>query len=235
MLLATGSSQDLRLTIEVIVEQVTVRLKVDAADILLVDETQPELAVATSIGFHSASIPNQRFRFDPARMEQAMLKERSDVMTAPAGIGHEQRLSLFAREGFQSYVTLPLVARNNFQGILEVFHRSRLEPDQEWFDFLNSLASVAAIAIDSAAMQRRLHIDNLAEPQRKRHAPAPDLSRLEQQILRLAVEGRTNREISAEVHLSQNTIKFHIRQILQKAGVANRTELAREATRQGWL
>jgi DNA-binding NarL/FixJ family response regulator len=61
------------------------------------------------------------------------------------------------------------------------------------------------------------------------------MSRLEQQILHMAVEGRTNRQISAEVHLSQNTIKFHIRQILQKAGVANRTELAHEATRQGWL
>ncbi len=235
VLLATGSSQDLRLTLEVIVEQVTAKLKVDAADILLLDETQPELSVATSIGFHSASIPNQRFRFDPARMDQTMLKERSEIMSVPAGIGHEQRLSLFAREGFQSYVTLPLMARNNFQGVLEVFHRSKLEPDQEWFDFLSSLASVAAIAIDNAATLRQLHVNDLAEPPRKRHAPAPDLSRLEQQILRLAVEGRTNRQISTEVHLSQNTIKFHIRQILQKAGVANRTALAHEATRQGWL
>jgi len=234
VLLAIGSSQDLQLTLEVIVEQVTTKLKADAADILLLDENQPELAVATSIGFHSASIPNQRFRVDQARLDPSVLKVRVEIMKAPA-IGHEQRLSLFAREGFQSYVSLPLVARNNFQGVLEVFHRSKLEPDQEWFDFLSALGSVAAIAIDNAAMQRRLHMDELAEPPRKRHTAAPDLSRLEQQILRLAVEGRTNREISTEVHLSQNTIKFHVRQILQKAGVVNRTELAHEATRQGWL
>lgn len=234
VLLAIGSSQDLRLTLEVIADQVTARLKADAADILLLDENQPELSIATSIGFHSATIPNQRFRVDPARME-AVMRARGQVTTAPAGIGHDQRLALFAREGFQAYVAVPLVARNNFQGILEVFHRSSLEPDQEWFDFLSSLASVAAIAIDNAAMQRRLHIDDLAEPLRKRHSPAPDLGPLEQQVLRLAVEGRSNRQISTEVHLSQNTIKFHIRQILQKAGVANRTELAREATRQGWL
>ena len=235
VLLAIGSSQDLRLTLEVIVEQVTARLKANAADILLLDENQSELFVATSIGFHSASIPNQRFRFDPARMDPGMLDGRREILTAPIGIGHEQRLSLFAREGFQSYAALPLVARNSFHGVLEVFHRSKLEPDQEWFDFLSALASVAAIAIDNTAMQRRLHIEDLAEPLRKRHSPAPDLSRLELQILRFAVEGRTNREISAEVNLSQNTIKFHIRQILQKAGVANRTELAHEATRQGWL
>jgi GAF domain-containing protein len=234
VLLAIGSSQDLRLTLELIVEQVSARLEADAADILLLDEDQPELAVATSIGFDSASIPNQRFRVDLTRMNSLMLRTRAEVMPAPAGIGHEQRLSLFAREGFQSYVAVPLLARNSFQGILEVFHRSKLEPDQEWFDFLSALASVAAIAVDNAAMVRRLHIENLAEP-RKKGSSVPEMSRLEQQILHMAVEGRTNRQISAEVHLSQNTIKFHIRQILQKAGVANRTELAHEATRQGWL
>jgi GAF domain-containing protein/DNA-binding CsgD family transcriptional regulator len=235
VLLAIGSSQDLRLTLELIVEQVTARLEVDAADILLLDEDQPELAVAANIGFNSASIPNQRFRVDLTRMNSVMLKTRAEVTTSPAGIGHEQRLSLFAREGFHSYVAVPLVARNTFQGTLEIFHRSKLEPDQEWFDFLSALASVAAIAVDNAAMSRRLHIGNLAEPSSKKHSSVPDMSRLEQQILLLAVEGRTNRQISAEVHLSQNTIKFHIRQILQKAGVANRTELAHEATRQGWL
>jgi len=235
VLLAIGSSQDLRLTLEVIVEQATAKLKADAADILLLDEGQTEVAVATSIGFQSASIPNQRFRVDPARIDASMLRDRDQIMTEPTGIGREQRLSLFAREGFQSYVAVPLVARNNFQGVLEVFHRSKLEPDQEWFDFLSALASVAAIAVDDAAMQRRLHIDDLAEPSRRKQSRAPDMSRLEVQILHLAVEGMTNRQISAEVHLSQNTIKFHIRQILQKAGVANRTELAHEATRQGWL
>jgi GAF domain-containing protein len=235
VLLATGSSQDVRLTLEVILEQVTGRLKADAADILLLDESNSELSVAINVGFHSASIPNQHFRWDPARIDPSILSGRVEVMTAPAGIGREERLSLFAREGFRSYVAVPLVARNILQGVIEVFHRSKLEPDQEWFDFLSALASVAAIAIDSAAMTRRLHIEDLTDSTRKRRTPAPDMSVLELEVLRMAVEGRTNRQISAEVHLSQNTIKFHIRQILQKAGVANRTELAREATRQGWL
>jgi DNA-binding NarL/FixJ family response regulator len=53
--------------------------------------------------------------------------------------------------------------------------------------------------------------------------------------MRLAVEGLTNREIAARVHLSQNTVKFHVRQILQKTGASNRTELAHEAAKQGWV
>jgi DNA-binding NarL/FixJ family response regulator len=51
----------------------------------------------------------------------------------------------------------------------------------------------------------------------------------------MLVEGLTNREISAQVHLSQNTVKFHVRRLLEKAKTANRTELARKATQEGWL
>jgi DNA-binding NarL/FixJ family response regulator len=49
------------------------------------------------------------------------------------------------------------------------------------------------------------------------------------------VDGSTNQDIAETVHLSQNTVKFHVRRILQKAGTVNRTELTRKATQQGWL
>ena len=55
------------------------------------------------------------------------------------------------------------------------------------------------------------------------------------EILRQIVEGLTNRDIAEKMHRSENTIKFHVRRILEKAGAANRTELARRATREGWL
>ncbi len=66
-------------------------------------------------------------------------------------------------------------------------------------------------------------------------APSPRLGDLEMEILRQIVEGRTNREIAVKVHRSENTIKFHVRRILEKTGTVNRTELARKATREGWL
>jgi DNA-binding NarL/FixJ family response regulator len=61
------------------------------------------------------------------------------------------------------------------------------------------------------------------------------MSQLEKEILRLAADGITNREIAARVHLSQNTVKFHMRQLLQKTGASNRTELAHQAAKEGWL
>jgi len=83
-------------------------------------------------------------------------------------------------------------------------------------------------------MQERLRQLRPLGPLRPSRLP-PEMSRLERAIMRLVVEGKTNREIAAEVHLSQNTIKFHMRQILQKTGTSNRTELAHQAAKEGWL
>ena len=38
------------------------------------------------------------------------------------------------------------------KGVLEVYHRTPFEPDQEWLNFFESLAGQAAIAIDNAGL-----------------------------------------------------------------------------------
>jgi DNA-binding NarL/FixJ family response regulator len=63
----------------------------------------------------------------------------------------------------------------------------------------------------------------------------PELSKIQWEVLQLLVEGQTNREISERVHLNQNTIKFHVRQMLQKTGTTNRTDLTGQAIQDGWL
>ncbi len=44
---------------------------------------------------------------------------------------------------------MPLIAKGKIKGVLEVFHRTPLEPDQEWLDFLNTLAGQAGLSIDN--------------------------------------------------------------------------------------
>ena len=55
-------------------------------------------------------------------------------------------------EGFVFYYGLPLITKGQVKGVLEVFQRAPLEPDTEWIDFLHSLASQAAIAIENAML-----------------------------------------------------------------------------------
>ena len=68
--------------------------------------------------------------------------------------------------------------------------------------------------------------DGSGEEDRFHHfATAQDLSLREQDILRFLLDGKTNSEIAAELSISENTVKFHVRNILRKASCANRKEL----------
>jgi len=233
--LAVSASPDLRLTLKVILDHVTTQLKVDAADILLLDETDATLTLAASTGFLATAVPDYRLPVDEGMPGKAVSSRRIETMTGLSAFSQFRRRSLFAREGFKAYGAVPLFSRGKLLGALEVFHRSQLAPDEEWLGFLDALGSVAAVAIDSAALQDRLRQARPGDAVRRSSKAAPEMSRLEREIMRLAVGGATNREIASQVHLSQNTVKFHMRQILQKAGVANRTELAHQAAKESWL
>jgi GAF domain-containing protein/DNA-binding CsgD family transcriptional regulator len=232
---AIAASSDLEFTLKVILDQVSDKLEVDAADVLLFDETDRTLVVAASAGFLATSMPDYRLPPGVGLLGQAVANKRIEISNAIDGVAHAQRRSLFAREGIKAYGAVPLIIRGEVLGVLEVFHRSRLNPDQEWLSFLDAIGIVAAIAIDNAAMKERLKAANHATRSTGKETPAPEMTKVERQILVMLAEGLTNREIAARIHLSHNTIKFHVRQLLQKSGAINRTDLARKATQQGWL
>ena len=48
------------------------------------------------------------------------------------------------------------------------------------------------------------------------------LTRREYEVLQLMTKGATNREIATTIFLSEETVKSHVKRILQKFGVANR-------------
>ena len=231
--LAMSGSPDLRLTLQVILDQVVSGLAVDAADLLLLDDAGSTLEVAVQAGFQSTSIPDYRLPVDDRLPGRLLARPRVESVTERSAFSQFRRRTLFAREGFRAYCAAPLVARGSAIGVLEVLHRSALQPDEEWVAFLEALASCAAIAIEGARMHERL--ESTSRPGRGAADRGPRLSPLERQILGLVVEGTTNSAIAQAVHLSQSTVKFHVRQILQKVGAGNRTELARVATREGWV
>jgi DNA-binding CsgD family transcriptional regulator/GAF domain-containing protein len=232
---AITANMELPFTLKAIVDQVVDQLKVSAADVLLIDERDGMLATAASTGFVATAVPAFRLSVEEGWSRRGLTGRQIETVKAPSDFSQVRRRPLFAREGFKSYVAVPLVARGRLAGLMEVFDRSALSPDEEWLSFLDSMASVAAIAVDMAELNERLRtaVPNTAPP--KSRTKAPELSKVEWEMLKLLVEGQTNREISAQVHLSQNTIKFHVRQMLQKTGTTNRTDLTRQAIQEGWL
>ncbi len=55
-------------------------------------------------------------------------------------------------------------------------------------------------------------------------SPLTGLTRRELEVLSALAAGNTNKEIAAELGLSPNTVKFHVKNLFQKLGVHNRSQ-----------
>jgi DNA-binding NarL/FixJ family response regulator len=63
--------------------------------------------------------------------------------------------------------------------------------------------------------------------------PTAELTSREHDVLRLLAQGRQNKEIAAELFITERTVKFHITSILAKLDASNRTEAVTIALQQG--
>ena len=59
------------------------------------------------------------------------------------------------------------------------------------------------------------------------------LTERELEVLQLVTAGQRNREIAGELGISENTVKFHLKNIVEKLHAQNRAELAARAVREG--
>ncbi|MEM8778222.1 MAG: response regulator transcription factor [Cyanobacteria bacterium P01_G01_bin.49] len=79
----------------------------------------------------------------------------------------------------------------------------------------------------------RLVLDNLKPPSPEPNQNIALLSERELEVLKLIVEGKSNNEIADDLYLSTNTIKTHVRGIMNKLAVDDRVQAAVVALRSG--
>ena len=159
---AIGSSLDLRVTLNIILEQVTSQLHVDAADILLFNPYLQVLQFGAGRGFRSRVLQHTNLPLGSGYAGRAALERK--VITVPDLAEANEELPVALRrgkEGFVTYFALPLIAKGEIKGVLEAFHRSRLDFDQEWLDFLGTLATQTAIAVDNMTLFDTLQRSNI--------------------------------------------------------------------------
>ncbi len=156
-----ASSFDLRVTFDIILQQITTQLEIDAADVLLLVKADQALKFVAGRGFNTESLQHTYLRVGEGFAGQAAIEKRI-VRASLTGVdfGGLKRAPDLAREGFVAYFGVPLIARGQVKGILELFQRSPLDPDGEWLQVLNALAGQAAIAIDNATLLSDLQRSN---------------------------------------------------------------------------
>ena len=159
---AITGSMELKITLNVVIEQVTEQLRVDAADILLYQPFIQTLEYAAGRGFRTAALQHTNLRIGEGFAGRAALERRTihipDLFQSENGFTRSPQLK---NEEFVSYFGVPLIAKGDIKGVLEIFHRQKLDPDSEWLNYLETLAGQAAIAIDNATLFRNLQDSNL--------------------------------------------------------------------------
>jgi len=150
---AIVSSLDLKVTLSVLLDQATTQLHAEAAEVLLLDPHSQRLEHFASRGFHTRALEYTRLRLGDGQAGRAaatrMPVRIDDLRTSPGTLA---RAPLLAEEGFVAYYALPLVAKGEVKGVIEIFGRTPLAIDREWEEYLATLAGQAAVAIDSARL-----------------------------------------------------------------------------------
>lgn len=82
------------------------------------------------------------------------------------------------------------------------------------------------------AIARRL-LDEVARPSKAQPPTEEPLTEREVDVLRLVARGQSNREIAAELVISEATVRTHVSNVLAKLHLASRTQAALYALREG--
>jgi putative nucleotidyltransferase with HDIG domain len=159
--LAISSVFDLRVTLTLVINEVIKQLRVDAASVLLIQPGTNRLDFAVGQGFYTRNIEATSLRLGQGNAGKAALERHIVQVPDLAADGRNfTRAQLLADEGFVSYYAVPLITKGEVKGVLEIFHRSRLNPDREWIDFLETLGGQTAIAIENSILFEDLQRSN---------------------------------------------------------------------------
>jgi len=159
--LAITSGLDLSSTLAVILDHVRMQLNIDAASILLLDPQTQLLEFAAGVGFTTSALQHTRLRVGEEYAGKSVLEQK--VFYIPNLKSRETaflRSPFLAEENFMAYYAVPLYAKGQPVGVLEIFHRELLEADVDWLNFMNMLAGQAAIAVENAMLFKNLQTAN---------------------------------------------------------------------------
>ena len=141
------TSMDLPLTLDVVLGEAMKELQLDAVDVLVYNPMTQSFSCISRLGFTTQALEFTHLRLGEGLAGQAAL--RRELVYVDNLSDMQDGAPQLESEKFVSYYGVPLEARGELKGVMEIFFRAAFTPDAEWFSFLNSIAGQAAIAIEN--------------------------------------------------------------------------------------
>jgi GAF domain-containing protein len=159
--MAINTILDLRVTLGILIDHILYQLKVDAVDVLLFNSQTQTLHYAASSGFRKSDVNSWQVHISDDITGKVVRTRSTLFIQNLRESTQNRRFSTMASEQFVSYCCVPLIAKGQVKGVLEILNRSILDPDADWKNFLETLAGQAAIAIDNALLIEELQKSNI--------------------------------------------------------------------------
>ncbi|MCC6568404.1 MAG: HD domain-containing protein [Anaerolineales bacterium] len=145
--LAILGTTDLRVALKTIADQTRKHLRMDVVSVLLFNPYSLRFENAVVAGAQTSEIQSAWIRMGETVIGRAAFERQTLIFP---DVSQEPQLELVGKsEGFLSCFALPLIAKGKIVGVMYLGHRSIFQPNQDWLDFLESLAGQAAMAIES--------------------------------------------------------------------------------------
>lgn len=192
---------DLRLTLWLILKQVTTLSYVEAASILLLDPHSQQLEQIISQSTPATrSVSAQRRQIDgqKAILEKKIVQRRTEVAQT---YRRQQKIkhSTESGEHFVSYLAIPLMVRHEVKGVLEVFKHTPCEQELVSLAYLSMLAEEVAVAIHNA---------NLSQSFAQAHIELTDAYDLDIQHWADAVERHEGQSVGYTKQMAEFTVQL---------------------------
>lgn len=155
----------------------------------------------------------------PARFWSEHRRHRARYLEQPCVRTTGRKVSAARKDGTEIAVELILSPFETEQGVV-VLTILRERGDCE--------TAEQALALAEQALPGR-------QQQESARAERPDLSGRELEVLQLAANGRTNKEIGADLRISPHTVQKHFTSLFLKLGTSSRSEACARAIREGLI
>ncbi len=160
--LAITGSSDIKVTLDFLLGSALTQLEMDGAIIQSLNPFSQTLNCVTSRGIYDTRILRSFSRMGDdlagiCALERRLIQEPNLERAA----AHSQRARLFKDAGFNSYYAIPLIAKGQVKGVLEVFSQTPYKVTNDWVNFFTMLSTQAAIAIDNGELFENLQRSNM--------------------------------------------------------------------------
>ena len=158
---AIMGNKDLKSILDIILETLLAEINIDAALVFCYEKTSQNLIFSHGKGFQTKALQYTNLQLGYG-LAGKTAQQKSPLFISNLNLSEASiaRSPEFKEEEFISYYGIPLIAKGDLVGVLEVFHRSALNPEEGWGDYLHILAGQAAIAIDNITLFRDLQRSN---------------------------------------------------------------------------